>query len=155
MPIFKVTIKRVFGEVAFDVDKPEEVGQRLSDSKKVVEALEADHTLTYHVREPKLGYDEIYRINDDGFVELLCSTGQNIDAIGLALFGYDPYPATSQQVIRSSGVTDAAVYIGQPKYKKYFASIDNKYLITPEGKLWIIKKVIPQLRKAAKSKQPA
>lgn len=148
-------IKRAFGEVAFEIDNPEEVSQRLPEIKKVVEALETDHTLTLKVRDPKPGYEDVYRITDDGFVELLCSTGQNIDSIGLALFGYDPYPAKSLQVTRSSGVSDATVYIGQPKYKKYFTNTVDGYLISPEGKRWITDKVIPQFRKRAKVKQPA
>jgi len=37
-----------------------------------------------------MGDDGIYRFTEDDIVELFVSTGQNIDEIGLPLFGYDP-----------------------------------------------------------------
>lgn len=148
---FQLQVNTRVGIFQVSFDSVEELKESLDtiDLKKVLaEASEKFGKLQVIVpRRPKPGFEDIYRFTEEGFVELLVSTGGNINSIGLALFAYEPNPATTQQVSRSSGVNDVAVYMRQPTYKKYFTKISDKYLLSPEGKLWIIEEVIPELRK--------
>ena len=151
MAKFQLRINTHLGTFLISFDNMEELRESLNtiDLEKVLSEVSAKFGKwqVAVVRSPKPGFEDIYRFTEEGIAELLVSTGENIDSIGLALFAYDPNSATTQQISRTSGVKDVTVYIGQPKYKKYFTKTSNGYLLSPEGKSWIVEEVIPELRK--------
>jgi len=159
MTKFQLQINTEIGIFLISFDSVEELKKSLDaiDLKKVLTEVSAKFSKLRVVmsRLPKLGFEDIYGFTGGGLAELLVSTGENIDSIGLALFAYDPYPVTSDQISLSSGVTDITVYMNQPQYKKYFTKIHSGYLLSPKGKAWIIEEIIPQLRKEKADAQQA
>jgi hypothetical protein len=152
---FELRIRRAFGELSTTFETNQELKKKLPQLNEAIQTLEAEGALVARrSREPKPGYEDIYRFTEDGIVELPVSSGQNIDQIGLALFGYDPNLASPQQVFLSSGVKDPTVYMRQPTYKKYFTRTSEGYTLSPEGKRWITEEIIPKIReKTAATKQ--
>jgi hypothetical protein len=144
---FELRIRRAFGELSTTFESNQELKEKLPQLNEAIQTLEADDSLVARrSREPKQGYEDIYRFTEDGIVELPVSSGQNIDAIGLALFGYDPNLASPQRIFLSSGVRNPTVYMRQPSYKKYFTKTPDGYTLSPEGKRWVIEEIIPKIR---------
>jgi len=147
---YEARVKTEFGELTIHFDSIEE----LDDNLKSIDVYAVANSITAKLgkilvpeqRQPKPGFEDIYRFTIDGYVELLKIPTEKVDTIGVVLFAFEPSPATVEQISRSSGVTNASVYLGQPRYQKYFSRTEDGYLLTHDGKSWVFNEVIPRLR---------
>jgi hypothetical protein len=150
MTKFEFRINTKVGDLIIHFDTPKEFEDNLNslDLEPIINAVKEKlgRILAVEPRQPKPGFEDVYRLTDDGYIELLKVPTEKIDTIGLVLFAYDPYEASLEQVTRSSRVPNASVYMAQPSYQKYFERSATGYAISQVGKLWILNDVAPKLR---------
>lgn len=153
MTKYAARLRTKFGEIIINFDTTQQLKADLGgiDFKAIVALLEEKFrgVIAEETRQPKPSYEDIYRFTSDGLVELLKIPDSEPATIGLILFAYDPYPISTQQISLLSGVKDAArKYLTQKRYKKFFErTADKNYGLSYDGKKWILREVIPRLRK--------
>lgn len=150
----EVRIKVPFGEIVVPYSTVDELEAGLGDIKKVLETVQSkarNVTLT-EPRNPKVGFEDIYRFTPSGRVELLVAPGKQGESVGLVLLGHDPEPPKSDVLEEETGVQKVVRNVlTTGAYKKYFIRLsDGRYTLTPEGKAWVADQVIPRLREKVK-----
>ncbi len=149
MSKFEYRIPTKVGELIIYFDTMEEFQARLKDidMELLIKSTkeELGTSIQLEVRQPKPGFEDVYRLTGDGYVELLKVPSTKIDTIGLVLYAFDPSPGSFNQIARSSGVADPSVYLSTKNYQKYFDKTKDGYLLTQEGKAWILKDVVSKL----------
>lgn len=146
-----VRIDRDFGDVVIEYSTLEDLQRKLDEVEKVEELVTSKVAPTlsqFAQRQPKPGYEDVYRFLPDGTVELLVFPTKNVQRVSLVLFAYDQaVPAsiiekcTNIQNVVSNVLTTGA-------NKKYFKRTkDGKYSLSPEGLRWVTSLLIPKLRK--------
>lgn len=151
-------MKTLFGELVVYFDTVEELEKNLKDidldtlADSINEKL--GKVIVREIRQPKPGFENIYRFTFNGLVELLKVPDSDPTTIGLVLFAYDPYPASTQQIALSSGVREASVVLGQPRNARYFNRVaKGLYSLTKEGKTWVLEEIVPKLRAKEKPEE--
>jgi len=149
--VYKLKIRAKYGEVEIPFETLEDLKEKiqninLEDVNKIV--TEKFKNVVWEMRQPKPGFEDIYRFTIDGLVELITIPSTKAETVALVLFAYSPVPASTQQIDLSSGVKgSASLILTHPSYKKYFnRTEDGKYILTQEGLDWVINKIIPKLR---------
>lgn len=150
MAKFEFRINTTTGELIIHFDTLREFQDNLKsiDVESMVKAVDdkLGAIVAAEPRQPKPGFEDIYRFTRDGYVELLKVPESKIDTIGLVLFAVDPNPALFNHIARSSGVQDPSVYLSTKQYQKYFTRTKDGYLLNQEGKIWILKDVVPKIK---------
>jgi hypothetical protein len=152
MAKYMAVIKTKVGAIIINFDSLEEL-------KSSVESLDVDaisdvlwkkfeHIIIKEIRQPKPGYEDIYRFTPEGLVEILSTPESKAQTVALVLFAYHPEAATIQQIVLSSGIRNVASdYLSHKNYRKYWwKTEDGKYVLSQEGLEWVIKKIIPKLK---------
>ncbi len=147
---FEYRVSTEAGELIIHFDTLQDFQDSLKslDIDRIVDAVRERFgmILKTEVREPKPGLEDVYRFTGDGYVELLKVPETKVETIGLVLFAVDPNPALFSTIARSSGVADPSVFLSKQTYQKYFTRTKEGYLLTQEGKTWILNDVLPRLR---------
>ncbi len=150
MAKFEFRINTTTGELIIHFDTLQEFQDNLKsiDVESMVKAVndKLGAIVSAEPRQPKPGFEDIYRFTRDGYVELLKVPESKIDTIGLVLFAFDPNPALFNYIARSSGVQDPSVYLSTKQYQKYFTRTKDGYLLNQEGKIWILRDVVPKIK---------
>jgi len=150
VPKFEYRVSTKAGLLIFHFDTLKEFQDNLAeiDVDSLIKSADAKlgGIILSEPRQPKPGFEDVYRFTSEGFVELLKVPQSKIDTIGLVLFAFDPNPASFNQIARSSGVPDPSVYLSTKQYAKYFTRTKEGYLLNQEGKEWILRDVVPKLR---------
>jgi hypothetical protein len=158
MAKFEARIKTRFGEIVFNFDSINELKSNIEalDVNSVSDILwkKFESVIAKEIRQPKPSFEDIYRFSPDGLVELVKVPDSEPATIALVLFAYDPYPVNTEQIARSSGVRNASVILGQPRYAQYFDRISvGIYSLSTQGKTWVLEEIVPKLRAKEKSKE--
>ncbi|MEM3112539.1 MAG: hypothetical protein QXY90_05820 [Candidatus Anstonellales archaeon] len=142
----EVRIKTDFGEISIPYTEVSDLEKGLANIDKVIEIVNSKTGTIKSKEKPKvkLGFEDIYTINDDGSVSIL-KPGTKTENIGIVLFAYDPQPLKTDLISYSSGVTRSHDYM---KGSKYFDRLEHGYYkLNAEGLSWIINEVVSKLRK--------
>ena len=150
MPKFEYRVSTKAGLLIFHFDTLKEFQDNLAeiDVDSLIKSADAKPggIILSEPRQPKPGFEDVYRFTSEGFVELFKVPQSKIDTIGLVLFAFDHNLASFNQIARSSGVPDPSVYLSTKQYAKYFTRTKEGYLLNQEGKEWILRDVVPKLR---------
>lgn len=146
----QVRIKRDFGELVIDYSSLEDLEKKLDGIDKVTELVlsRVGTSLLQHAqRQPKPGYEDIYRFLPDGTVELLLYPSKNVQKVGLVLFAYDQAipPEIIEKCTNIPYVTSNVLQAG-PNKKYFVRTRDGKYSLSPQGISWITSTVIRKVR---------
>lgn len=150
MSNYQAQVHTRFGQLIINFDNAEEFAQRLQDLDigALTKAIEEHLTgiVVSLPREIKPALGEICRFTSQGHLEFLRPTKERVDAIGIALYAFDPDPVEVRALEDFSGVENPARYIGNKTYKQYFEVVSRGvYRLTHEGRLWVANVVIPSL----------
>lgn len=147
----QVRINHDFGELVIEYSTLEELKGKLDEIEKAAElvASKVGQSLSqFAQRQPKPGYEDVYRFLPDGTVELLLFPTKNVQRVALVLFAYDQ--AVSASVIEKNtniqNVISNVLTTG-PNKKHFNRTKDGKYCLSPAGLTWVTTTVIPTLRK--------
>lgn len=143
----EVRIKTDFGEIVIPYNNLSELESGLKEIDKVIEIVTAKVGTIKEKPKVKSGFEDIYIINDVGSVSIL-KPGSKTENIGIVLFAYDPTPLKVEFISNSSGVKNAADFLGKGKY---FDRLEHGfYKLNSTGLNWIINEVLIKLRKNTK-----
>jgi len=152
MARYMVVVKTKIGALIINFDSFEELESNIKslDINAILSALQKkfESIIVKEVRQPKPGYEDIYRFTPDGLVEILNAPESKAETVALVSFAYYPEAATIQQIALSSGIQNVASdYLSSKSYRKYWFKIKNgKYVLSQEGLEWVTKKIIPKLK---------
>ena|SRR3990172_811803 len=140
----EVRIKTDFGEIVIPYNNLSDLENGLKDIDKVIETVNAKVGKIKDKPKVKTGFEDIYRINDDGSVSIL-KPGSKTENIGIVLFAYDPTPLKVEIISLSSGVKKAQDFMKG----KYFDRLEyGYYKLNADGLFWVVNDVVPKLKKA-------
>lgn len=138
----EVIIKTDFGEIVVPYNNLSDLENGLKDIDKAIEIVNAKVGTIKAKQIVKAGFEDIYRINDDGSVSIL-KPGGKTENVGIVLFAYDPTPLKVEFIAKSSGVKNAKDFLKG----KYFDRLEHGYYkLNSDGLSWIINQIIPKLR---------
>lgn len=147
----EVRIKASFGDVTIPYSNPAELEQGLADVEKVIRLVESKVSgiVPSEPRQPKPGYEDIYTFTAAGHVQLLVAPANRGEAVGVVLFAYDPERISTERLGKETGIARVvSAVLTVPHYKRYFVRLDKgTYCLSPDGRSWIVKEVVPLLRK--------
>lgn len=149
MANYEAQIKTRFGQLIIHFDSPSELVDRLKglDVTAINEAVE-EHLSEVIIREPrqvKPVLAEICAFTPEGDLEFFKLPKEKLEAIGIVLYAFDPDPVDTATASKLAAVK-AAEYLGKKQYQKYFEKVGHgRYRLTHDGKLWVIKEIIPRL----------
>jgi len=150
MAKYELRLDTKVGDLTIHFDTMSELEERLKElglEEVLTKPRPFEATLTRQQRQPKAGFEDLYRFTLDDYVELLKTPKKKVETIGLVLFAYDPVAAMVQQIARSSGVKNAVDYLANKAYSKYFTkNLDGAYSLSQTGKVWISEQVVSKLR---------
>jgi hypothetical protein len=150
MTKYELRLGTRIGDLTIHFDTMSELEERLKElglEEVLTKPRPFEVTGTRQQRQPKTSLQDLYRFTPDDYVELLKTPRKKVETIGLVLFAYDPIAATVQQIARSSGVKNAADYLLNKAYTKYFTkNTDGTYSLSQTGKVWISEGIVPKLR---------
>lgn len=137
-----------FGQIRISYDSGDELGaalERITDEVRAIDET-AKQIVPTRIREPKPGYERIYRFTSDGDLELLRVPPLKKDAVALALYAFHPDYASSEQLKASTSIEKIAQnVISTGDNKRYFKKIDDGYGLTFEGLRLVTETIFPQL----------
>lgn len=140
----EVRIKTNFGEIVISYSNLSELENGLKEVDKVIEIVTTKIGTIKETPKVKTGFDDIYRINDDGSVSIL-KPGGKTEHVGIVMFAYDPTPLKVEFIAQSSGVRNAKDFLKG----KYFDRLEyGFYKLNSTGLNWIINEVVEKLRKS-------
>lgn len=154
MAKYKARIETKFGEIVINFDS-------LDELKSNVEALDVgavsdilwkkfESVIKKEIRQPKPGFEGIYRFTPLGLVELIMVPNSKADTVAVALFAYHPESASIKQVSLSTGIEDVIDYLTHSSYKKFWSKMqDGGYALTQEGLELVVQKIVPKLKAAS------
>jgi hypothetical protein len=152
MAKYMAVIKTKIGAIIINFDSLEELKSNIEllDVNTISDILwkKFESIIIKEIRQPKPGFENVYRFTPSGFVEILNTPESKAETVALVLFAYHPEAATIQQIALSSGIQNVASdYLSHKNYRKYwFKTEDGKYVLSQEGLKWVIKKIISKLK---------
>jgi len=156
MPKYTIQINTKVGWLSINFDTLEELGRALKDLdlEGVDEEISKNigKLLRIQVRQPKPGFEGVYRFTKSDLVELVWVPDNMAEAVALVMFAYHPEPASTEQIALSSGINNvASLYLTHTNYKKFWSKTKNgKYILSYEGFEWVLKKIIPKIKAISK-----
>jgi hypothetical protein len=152
MAKYMAVIKTKIGAIIINFDSLKELESSVEslDINAISDVLwkKFESIIVKEIRQPKPGYEDIYRFTPDGLIEILNIPESKAETVALVLFAYYPEAATIQQIALSSGIRNVASdYLSHKNYRKYWwKTEDGKYVLSQEGLEWVTKKIIPNLK---------
>ena len=145
----QVRIKRDFGDVIIEYTDLEDLERKLDEVKKVEELVTSRvaPTSLHAQRQPKPGYEDIYRFLPDGTVELLVFPKKKVHQVALVLFAYGQRIPSSliEKCTNIRNVASNVLTTGGNK--KYFnRTKDGKYSLSSEALELVTSVVVPRLQ---------
>jgi len=152
MTKYEARVKTDFGEIVVNFDSIEDLKTNI-DSLDVgavsdVVSKKFEAILQKEVRQPKPGFESIYRFTPSGMVEPIILPDSKAEKVAFVLFAYHPEGATSEQISLPTGIKDvASLYLAHASYKKFWTKVqEGKYGLTSEGFDWVNKKIVQKLK---------
>ena len=150
MADYKVTIGEPPIQISFTIKDESELEERLQTAMKLLETITSSipKAKTPELRKPKLGMEHIYQFTPDGQLELYVVPEKGVHAIFLALYCLDPYPASVEQLIRSTGLTRSTVtgFLAQEPYNQYARKLAvSTFGLSFKGKRWVVSTILPSM----------
>jgi hypothetical protein len=153
MTKYEARVKTNFGEIVINFDSIEDLKANIENldanvvSDVVTKKFEA--VIRKEVRQPKPGFEGIYRFTPSGMVELIRIPDNKAKTVALVLYAYHPEPASLEQISLSSGIRDVIDYLTHASYKKYWSKVqEGKYLLSQEGLEWVTTKIVDEFQVA-------
>lgn len=144
-------IKCDFGELVIEYSTLQELEAKLQEAKEAEQLVTSKigTSLVHHAkREPKPGYEDVYRFLPDGTVELFLFPKKNVQKVALVLFAYDQaVPVSVIEKCTNIPNVPSKVLNQMPNRKYLTRTTDGKYALSPDGVIWVTSTVIPNLRK--------
>lgn len=144
----RISIKTTFGSIEFDYEDENELKSLLesvTDDTRIIH----DHVsklLPHEPREPKPGFEEIYRFTPKGLLELFHWPSTNVATVILALYLYYPHLAAVDELEKSTCIPEIVLSVlGQTNNKKYFLKEEHQYGLTPDGLEYFRQTILPSL----------
>jgi hypothetical protein len=159
MTKYEARVKTKFGEIVFNYDTLDELKSNVEslDVNAVSDIMSKkfESVVEKAVREPKPGFEEVYRFTDSGLVELIRSPDNKAEVVAVVMFAYHPEPAEIEQIALSTGIKDVASrYLTHSQYKKFWTKVQkDKYGLTADGLEWVTKKIAPGLTTVGKEEE--
>ena len=141
-----------YGKLTVAFDSTAELEQQLKD----LDVSSVSRIVETHLksvakaerRNVKPALEGICAFRADGTLELLKPAKSKIEAIGLALFAYDPDPVALDTIGGLVSEKNPAAYLLQKRYAKLFHKVKTGfYTLSQDGGVWVASEVIPELRK--------
>ncbi|MBS7631873.1 hypothetical protein KEJ47_09975 [Candidatus Bathyarchaeota archaeon] len=108
MAKYMAVVKTKFGEIIINFESIEELKSNIEklDITAVSDILwkKFEAVIIKEIRQPKPGFEEIYKFTPNGLVELLNIPEAKAETVALVLFAYYPEAATIEQIALSSGI---------------------------------------------------
>jgi len=154
MAKYEARIKTKFGEIVLNFDSLDELKSNIEtlDVSAVSDILwkKFESVIVKEIRQPKAGFEGIYRFTPSGLVELITVPDSKADTVAVVLFAYHPEPASTEQVSLSTGIEGVIDYLTHSSYKKFWSKTqDGGYALTQEGLELVLKKIVPKLKAAS------
>lgn len=146
----QVRVKCNFGDLVIEYSNLEDLERKLEEVGKAQELVvsKIGPSLYEHgQRQPKPGYEDVYRFLPDGTVELLLFPMKNVQKVGLVLFAYDQAisPSILEKCTNIQNVIGNVLQSG-PNKRYFTRTKDGRYSLSPVGFSWVTSTVIPNLR---------
>ena len=153
MAKYQARVKTKSGDIVVNFDSIEELRSNIDSlditavSDLVSEKFEP--ILQKEARQPKPGFEGVYRFAPSGLVELIRVPDNKAKTVAIVLYAYHPEPASIDQISLSSGIKDVIDYLTHASYKKYWWKVqDGKYLLGQEGLEWVTTKIVDEFQVA-------
>jgi hypothetical protein len=158
MTKYEARVKTRFGEIVVNFDSIEDLKTSIDnlDADAVSDAVtkKFEAIIQKEVRQPKPGFEEIYRFTPSGMVELIGIPDNKAKTVALVVYAYHPEPASIEQISLSSGIKDVVDYLTHASYKKYWSKVqDGKYVLSQEGLEWVTTKIVDEFKVAEEEAQ--
>ena len=136
-----------FGKIVIEYNSQDDLQKELAglpDAVKLIES-EALGLQPVAVRAPKPGFENVYRFDNRGLLELLRRPNNKVDLVALVLYAFDPETISISQIEKYTGLSDVRRnIISSGTNKRYFdEKADGSYGLSPEGHLKIKKSFSP------------
>jgi len=154
MTKYEAIVNTKFGKIGVNFDSIEDLKSNIEslDANVVTDVMakKFEAILQREVRQPKPGFEGIYRFTSSGMVEPIILPDSKAEKVAFILFAYHPEGATSEQVALPTGIWDvASSYLTHTSYKKFWTKVqEGKYGLTSEGIDWVNDKIVPKLKTA-------
>ncbi len=145
MADYQARIRTKFGELIVSFENREELGQRLKEIRGLANDIEQQLSefIVKEAPKPIAGFEDLYIPTQDGLPKLLKFPQTKSDVIRLLLF-LSPRPLASDEIRSLTGIDNPPAYMTASDFTQL---PDELYTITPEGRLSVVSKIVPALRK--------
>jgi len=145
MTNYQARIRTKFGELVVSFENKEELDQKLKEIRELANYIEQQllDIIFNEPSKPISGLEDIYVPAQDGLPKLLKFPKVKSDTIRLLLF-LSPKPLTSDEIRLLTGIDNPPAYM---KADDFTQLSDGSYTISPEGRLLVVSKLIPTLKK--------
>lgn|SRR2546425_644548 len=109
--------------------------------------------LALETPKAKPGLEEIYVKDRTGLPQLLRVPKGEAKTVALALFASEPRHLSAGEIVKVTGVKDAArKYLSSGSYRRLFSrDAEGKYGLSHEGRKLVINEIVPSLSRGAKN----
>ncbi|MEM2703925.1 MAG: hypothetical protein QXR45_12280 [Candidatus Bathyarchaeia archaeon] len=143
MSDYEVRIKTKFGEFVIHFKDKEDLEKSYYKFWNLL-ILSKKRTDAILLREPEKvvpGFEDLYTIGADGLIKLLKLPEAKRDILKLTLF-LSSTPLNSAQLKQITGISNPPAYMD----KEFIANPDGTYILSSEGRLDVINRIIPSIR---------
>jgi hypothetical protein len=148
---YEASVNTKFGEIVVNFDSVEDLKASIEnlDTSAVSDVVmkKFESIMKREVREPKPGFEGIYRFTPSGMAELIRIPDNKAKTVALVLYAYHPEPASIEQISLSSGIKDVIDYLTHASYRKYWSKVQEaKYVLSQEGLEWVTGKIVDEFK---------
>lgn len=143
-------------EIIIPFENDENLKKELDSLKNTLKIVDEQISDIGIQRTPKPGYEDLYRYNEDGLIELLKIPPTKLDTIILVMFFQHPTPITTESLVAATGIPTSPQYVGnKKKYGELFSDAGRgQYALQQKALDLAVNKIVPELRKQDKSSEP-